>query len=572
MAPIKIFTLGNTGVVIDQQTLNPAIPDDALKLAQNTTHDPRKGRSSAITKRPGLARFNIVSAGGVILGGIPMPVASFGGAPASGGGAIVGTGDEDNGSSIGTGDMTGAPGATFDGGTAATTPPGGSIFGGGSGGVGTIFGGARLFVIGRLGSDATVGQEGGSGWYVSSKSLNDSALLRIPPGPPIAVYGFPPTLEFPSMWGAGPSCVDTIGGSGLYYASAYGDQVAGVEARTIPNAFAAIGCPIRNANGATDRLVATIPLASRDQARVDFDGTPPYTGVRRSAITFMHQGIDGFIYVGVKDKYTGQNTTFPTAITASTGRVFRMAATTGALVEWNIDNAGALIFNPINYVPIAANYFNGVLFLGVFFNTADDANIGVTALNGTVTSDEGTYSSAGAGTGKQAAVSFCQYNGRLFMGTAEWKTTPGHSILWSRRPGAFTDMTGNAWTAVMTPTGGAPANGNYWSSMVVFQDALYAFYFNPGGASKVYKIVADNPGDPLSTSFTVTTSLASANGVPHYLFVDDGILYAIGSNGGASSSSAFVTPDGTTWTEKTGNLPATFNSSIRPIFFGVNQS
>lgn len=559
---LKIFSLGYTGVVIDQSPQDPKVPDDALQLAQNTNQDPRRGRGGAIRKRPGLARFNTEYAGGVILGGIPMPVAGFGGAPASGGGAIVGTGDADDGSSVGTGDMTGAPGGTFDGGAASTTNPGAGLFGGGSGGVGTLFGGARLFVVGRNGSDATVGQEGGSGWYVSSKGLADSALVRIPPGPPIAVYDFPPTLEFPAMWGT-PACVDTIGLSGLYYASAYGDQVNGVEAKTIGSG--PVGNPIRNTNGAIDRLVATIPLSTNPKARTDYPTTPT-AGVVRSAITFMHQGIDGFIYVGVKDKYNGQNTA------GSAGRVFRMDATTGALVEWNIDNGGVSIFNGVEYVPIAANYFNGVLFVGSFFNAIDDANLAVYATNGTDTSAEGSYSSGSAGTGKAAAVSFCQYNGRLFMGTAEWKTTPGHSTLWSRRPGAFTDLTGNAWTSIVTGSGGAPANGNYWSSMVVFNDALYAFYFNPVGATKVYKVVANDPGDPLSTSFTVTTALGSANGVPHYLFIDDGVLYAIGASD-STATSAWVTTDGTTWTEKTGNLPSGATSSkIRPIFFGVNQS
>lgn len=565
--------MGHTGVVLDPNTLEPGVPLDALEIAQNAVQDPKEGHGGAVRKRPGLAQFNVAWAGGVILGGIPMPVAGFGGAPAAGGGAPIGTGDVDDGSSVGTGDMTGAPGGTFDGGPAATTTPGASVFGGGEGGVGTLFGGARLFVVGRSGSDATVGQEGGSGWYVSSKGLADSAIIRIPPGPPIAAYDFPPTAEFPAMWGT-PACVDTIGLSGLYYAAAYGDQVNGVENRTIPSTTSQIGNPIRNTNGAIDRLVATIPLNTRDQARTDYDGTPPYTGVRRSAITFMHQGIDGFIYVGVKDKYTGQATTYPTAATASTGRVFRMDATTGALVEWVIDNHDVSIFNALNYVPIAANYFNGVLMVGVFFNVADDAEIGLTATNGTDTSSEGTFtSSGGAGTGKTACVSFCQYNERLFMGTAEWKTTPGLATLWSRRPGAFVDATGPAWEAAVIPSGvGAAANGNYWPSMVVFNGALYATYYNPGPVARVYKIVANDPGNPLSTSFTVTVALASMNGIPHYLFVDDGVMYAIGA-GDTFATSAWVTLDGATWTEKTANLPAGATSSrIRPHFFGLNQS
>lgn len=556
MAKVTVFTMGHTGVVLDPNTLEPGIPLDALALAQNAIQDPKEGHGGAVRKRPGLARFNIAYAGGVILGGIPMPVAQFGGAPAAGGGAPVGTGDVNDGTSAGTGDMTGAPGGTFDGGPAATTPPGAAIFGGGS-----LFGGARLLVTGRLGSDATVGQEGGSGWYVSSKGLANSAIIRIPPGPPIAVYDFPPTTEFPAAWGT-PSCIDNIGVTGLYYASAYGDQVAGVEAKTIGTG--PVGNPIRNTNGATDRLVATIPLATRPQARTDYPASPT-TGVVRSAITFLHYGIDGFIYVGVKDKYNGQ------ATAGSAGRAFRLDPLSGALTQWNISSGSGFSFDAQDYVPIAGNYFNGMLFVGVFFNSANDANLELVATNGVDTAHEGSYTSAGAGTGKMAPMSFCQYNGRLFMGMGEWKTTPGHSTLWSRRPGAFSDDTGLAWEVVTTPSGGAPANGNYWTSLVTFGDALYGFYFNPGGASKVYKVVANAPGDPLSTSFTVSTVLASANATPHYLFVDDGVLYAIGASDTAANS-AFTTIDGTTWVEKTSNLPAGVTASrIRPHFFGVNQ-
>src|SRR5712664_3687152 len=124
MGKISIFTLGHTGVILDPNSQDPNVPQNALANAQNAGPDPRQGRGGAIRKRPGLARFNMLAAGGVILGGIPMPVAEFGGAPSSGGGAFVGTGDTTDGTSVGTGNMTGAPGGTFTGGAIATTPAG----------------------------------------------------------------------------------------------------------------------------------------------------------------------------------------------------------------------------------------------------------------------------------------------------------------------------------------------------------------------------------------------------------------------------------------------------------------
>ncbi len=564
MAPIKIFTLGNTGVVIDQQVLNPATPDDSLKFAQNTTHDPRKGRSSAITKRPGLARFNTEFAGGVILGGIPMPVAGFGGAPASGGGAIVGTGDEDNGSSIGTGDMRGAPGAPFDGGVATTTPAGAGIFGGGSGGSGTIFSGARLFLVGRLGSDATVGQEGGSGWYVSSKGLADTATIRITPGPPIAVYDFPPTAEFLAAWGAGPSCVDNIGTTGLYYAAAYGNQVDGTN-KTIQITPGVRGNPIRNTNGGTDILVATIPVGSTRAMDTFPVVVPP--GSIRSAITFMHYGVDGFIYVGVKDKYNGQSTA------GSIGRVFRLSPLTGALTEWIMLQSGEGDGHTFEHIPYCGCFFDGYLYVGTFPDAINES-ADLRATNGTAVAPAlgGSFAPTGSATNYAFHSSLAIYNGRLFLGTGVWETTPHFAAVWSRQPG--TPPVGfSPWTETFVTSGGVATNGNYVPSMAVFNGALYAQYYNPSGpTAKVYKIAANNPGDPLSTSFTVTTSLAAMNGIPHYLVVDDGVLYAIGA-GDTFATSAWVTTDGTTWTEKTGNLPAGATSSrIRPIFFGVNQS
>lgn len=569
MAPIKIFTLGNTGVVIDQSTLNPAIPEDALSLAQNTTHDPRLGRSAAITKRPGFARFNTEFAGGVILGGIPMPVAGFGGAPSSGGGAIVGTGDEDDGSSFGTGDMTGAPGATFgsDGPQGGDTPPvttpeGAGQFNGGA----TLFGGARLIVIGRLGSDATVGQEGGSGWFVTSKNINDSANIQIPPGPPIAVYNFPPTAEFPAGWGT-PSCIDNIGPTGLYYAAAYGDQVAGTQTPTI--GFGPPGNPIRNTNGATDRLIATIPVSGDAGS----DTLPPPDGDHRSAITDLHFGIDGFIYVTVKDRYQGQSRA------GSSGRAFRLTPLTGELVSWNINRETG----PNNHVPFCCAYFDGYLYVGRFPNLIDE-QIGILKTNGPAfASDaEGSFGGSPAvGNNGGFPTAFATYNNRLFMGIGIWQTITNYASVFSRRIGPDDNGTGiSAWGQSNTSfstfdTGtpvGAAQNGNYIVSMEVFGDSLYVSWFNPGTNSKIFKVTANDFGNPDDPSVTVTEMVSGLNNIPHYLFADDEVLYAIGSNGSASSSSVFVTTDGAAWTEKTANLPAgATSSSMRPIFFGVDQ-
>lgn len=630
---LAVYTLGHTGVVVDQNPLEPSVPDDSLKLGQNAMHDPTMGYSGGVRKRPGLQRFNSLYAGGVILGGIPMPVAGTGGAPATGGGAILGTGDSgfDGGStgySGGTGDMTGAPGATFDGAAASTTPAGATSFTGGT----TRFSGARLFMVGRDGTDRPASNAGGAGWYVSSKGLADVSLTGIvSPGPPVAVYSYPPITPFDDAYGT-PSCIDNIGTTGLYYASSHGNQATGLP-------IGSAGSPIRRTNGGTDTLVATVPISPFPIANINgstkqgitsvtmstpgtgytVNDTPTFTGgtgsaaqlkvlvtaggaltggspnqlqilsagnysviptgeitlsgggsggkvtatwgyvPQRQAIVAMHYGIDGFIYLCVKDKYSTQDTT------GSAGRVFRLSPLDGTLLEWNMTTTpgapGAWA-----HLPYCCNYYNGVLFVGTFPDAINESAY-LWTTNGTDIVNEGTFS------GTQSAYGFiscfAQYNGRLFMGTGAWETTPSFAALFSRRPGATYDATTYAWTGVTTASGGSAANGNYWVSMVEFNGSLYASYFNPGNAAKIYKITANVPGDPTSQSFTIST-VNSTSGYPRYLFVDDGVIYAIGTSGGATS--ALVSTDGTVWTDKSASIPAQGISSIaKPIFFGVNQ-
>jgi len=281
----------------------------------------------------------------------------------------------------------------------------------------------------------------------------------------------------------------------------------------------------------------------------------------RAAIVHMHYGTDGFIYVCVKDKQSGQDTA------GALGRVVRVRPTTGEVVEWSMSgHPSYTAAGGFAQIPYCCNYFNGRLYVGTWPAAINEqASLGAT--DGTSALNEGTFSSTG--TPHAFLSSFCQYNGRLFMGTGVWETTPSLASLWSRRPGDTFDATGFAWSAVVTASGAAAANGNYWSSMVEFNGALYAAWFT-GGTTKIYKIVANNVGNPLSTSFTITTALnVGTIGQAVTMYVDDGILYAFGSNAG---NTAYTTPDGTTWTSRGANLPAGgINNQWRPMFFAVNQ-
>lgn len=646
MPKLSIFTPGYTGVIIDHNPLDGNLPQDALLTAQNATPDPRQERAGALRKRPGLARFNIISAGGVILGGIPMPVAGFGGAPTSGGGGN--TGDSDDGSSYGTGDMTGAPGGTFgasgaQGGDAPaeTTPPGASQFGGGS-----LFSGARLFVIGRQGSDDAFSDEGGAGWYVSSKGLADVANIQsATPGPPIGPYQYPPVTPFDSAW----STLSAVGfeGTPLYYAAAYGSQILGIGSTTTRTVGSgAMGLQIRSNNGGTDALLATIFASRAKGTGIDNPGTNlatvtvssvgsgyhvgdqltvvggtgtaatlqvltlTGTGVAtasvidggnysvlpgspfsttaatgtgagatftytqsvaaRAAITFFHFGTDGFIYVGVKDGYKGQ----PAALTASYGRVYRCNPTDGALVEWNMGQAGEGVgaYDAIagstpmlfTHVPYCGCYFDGYLYVGTFPDAINET-ASLRATDGSFSGVPASFTGTGHAYGAHTAL--CVYNGRLFLGTGVWETTPSDVGVWSKTPGGA-----GTWTETFQATDGTAANGAFISSMVVFNDALYVAFFLPGQLARVYKVAANAPGDPTSTSFTVTTALTPSSYWTFSLFVDDGVLYAIGVDDIGGTMKAYVTTDGASWTDKTASLPTTSSSRMRPIFFGLSQA
>jgi hypothetical protein len=538
---LAVYTLGHTGVIIDQNPLEPSVPNDSLKLAQNAMHDPTLGLGGGIRKRPGLQRFNSQFAGGAILGGIPMPVAETGGAPASGGGAIIGTGDSADGTSAGTGDMTGAPGATFDGGEPAGLPAGAGAFT-----ATTRFNGARLIAIGL--DDNIASNDGGRAWYLTSKNFADTAIKSTVSTGPCTVYSFP-TYVAPFVNGCQgqPSCIGLDGR--LYYAASHGDQSTG---GTVNGQL-----PIYVTNGGTASLLATIPMNSSITATI--------TGVAgaavRAGVMSMHAATDGFIYIAVKDKYTGQNTA------GSVGRIFRLRPTTGELIEWSTSTA---VSPPPVYadLPYSVNYFNGYLYFGI--HKPLDTAASVYASNGTEAVQDNSFNS-------DTLIScMCQFNGRLFLGTGVNKTVVTLASLFSRSPvaapGSGIGWGGHVFDAART---GNTTNGNSYVSMVVYNaTTMFVSWHAPSAQSKIYKVVADVPGDPTSTSFTITTAYASGAGAtaPLNLYLDQGTLYAI-SSGDSSTAVALISTDGgANWTDKSSVFGALSTSSFPiPVFFAMDQ-
>jgi hypothetical protein len=540
---IKNYSLGLSGVILDPHHLLDGVSKEGLTNAQNAMHDPRMGFLGALRKRAGLARFNNAWAGGIILGGIPMAVADFGGAPV-GGGAILGTGDSGEGGGIvgtspGTGDMTGAPGGTFDGGAAVTSPAGVGAFTATS-----LFSGARLIAIGL---DDNVGSnDGGRAWYLTSKNFADTAIKGTVSTGPCTVYSFPTyTTPFVNGCQGQPSCIGQDGR--LYYAASHGNQATG---GTVNGTL-----PIYVTDGGTATLLATIPASVHAEAIA--------TGTTiRAGIMGMHAGYDGFIYITVKDKYTGQDTP------GSCGRIFRLRPTTGELVEWS---TGAATTPPPVFttgVPYAINYFQGYAYFGVHSGLVD-TTASVYASNGTEAVQDNSFNS------DTLISTMVQFNGRLFLGTGVNKTVVTLASLFSRNPnvapGSGTGWNGHVFDASRTGNG---TNGNSYVSMVVYDaTTMFVSWHAPSVKSIIYKVVADNPGDPTSTSFTITTakSLTSSFG-PLNLYLDQGVLYAI-SSGDTTQNVAWVSTDGgANWTDQSANFGAlATNSFAIPVFFAMDQ-
>lgn len=68
---IDLRGLGLFGVNVDKDPL--MLGDQELRKAQNAIHDPL-GVNEGLRKRPGLLEFNTSNLGGIILGGMGVPI------------------------------------------------------------------------------------------------------------------------------------------------------------------------------------------------------------------------------------------------------------------------------------------------------------------------------------------------------------------------------------------------------------------------------------------------------------------------------------------------------------------
>lgn len=565
---IQVYTLGHTGVILDQSPLEPSVPDEALVRSQNMTHDPKEQHGGALRKRPGLARFNknfVLS--GPVLGGMPMAVPQNGGAPSVPADITTATGD-----STGGGDSSGAPGGTTSpggGGDPVYPSVGAGIFNNGT----PVFGGGRIIVIGRDGNDRVPSSGRGAGWYLTSVGVANSATELTTPGPPGTANAIPETLAFKGFFGQ-PSYFDQVGKK-LYYQQA-----------TAQSGSTQIATPLYMTDGNVNQLIATLPVGP-DAAFVNF---PTLTGGKRQAVMQMIKAANGVIWLVVKEKSGGE----AGGTNNNVGNLYKYDPSTGALTL-ALANSGDL-----GFVPTWVTEFRGnIWFGGLTFTTAtvdEDQAAGLFVLSPpdaskTVLTDRSIASPAIAVSGFAFPTvappddpSFDALGNQcLFIGTGistAGTVTDGVVYVRTRDPILATGT--KTLQVSLTATGGSSAAIPAFVSFAEFKGKLYASYYGPNG-SKVYQLTPDytqttstDGRDPLTDyvdgkwngagTWTSVVGMGSNN---MGLFVDGETLYAIGENTGAGTARAFSTTDGVTWVDGSANVPAGANASNGIMVFGA---
>lgn len=212
------------------------------------------------------------------------------------------------------------------------------------------------------------------------------------------------------------------------------------------------------------------------------------------------------------------------------GRVFALDLDTAALTP-----IGAAFGT--GHVPYALAWHNGQLWCGTHRQASDVPGkifrIRPDLLEATWTEDVTLAS------GSVAAL--CSWHGSLYAGTTAPAATFGQML---QRAADGT------WSAVDTGSGGTATANNGYLACGAFGAALYASYWN-GDTPAVAKIRSTTDGMTWTTRYTGAAGTIRPFIV---LTVDDGELFAIG--GGAGLTAAILrTPDGTTWTDLTAELP-----------------
>lgn len=574
---INVFTLGLGGVDVDTDPILTA--DNATLRSQNATYDPTTSRAGALTKRPGLDRFNTVPMGGAVLGGIEAPYTGTAGAPASGGGGGGDAGDPGGGGGGSTGSTgTSGPGGPGGGGSPTNPPnrPAGATLFAPSG---PLFGGKKLIVIGR--SDNGVTGASGAGWYVTSKGFNDVGRLMT------GAAGTGTGLGTPMN---GTTLARLVGGpqAGTIGQTANHDQVVGFPQslteglcarpngvlfyaqRTEPTPSTSNPLPlanfplIRRNDGLTDIVVASIPGNTPT--------FPPILGGWPLTASFaVYVTAHGMAVVGMGTKYGDGSKIYivvhdrvPGGLPASDAvRVFRLDTTTYALNE--IFNSNPLLPSPpyssnYNALPGTASPFLSGGGVEAWFGGVLEATGSLGTVNALVPSPgnfdayanwqgyEGAYAT------KSDVTCMAIFQGVLFVGHANQAATPAFAVINGNPLDSGKTLGADPQ---LTASGGTAAASNHFCSMAIFRSKLYVSYWNKTQIAKIYSY----DGTTWNTVYTSGTNIGDQ--VPFNLQIDsDGdILYAFGCVDGTPPACFLTSVDGTTWVAKSANLTGDLTAS-----------
>lgn len=269
--------------------------------------------------------------------------------------------------------------------------------------------------------------------------------------------------------------------------------------------------PIRTWNGTSDYLLARVPR--------DGSGNIP------KAITTIING-DGNVYLGTWD--------YGTSNADVAGRILKLDPNSGQLT--NVGNVNTLT----GYIPQALAFHNGELWAGLGRSDTSAGKIyRIKPAEQTSWTQDRDMTTDSVG-GCTAIVS---YKGQMYFGSS---AASGTFAKFGSRSASGT------YGLVYTGTGGTAQDYNGFYAAAVFGDNLYFSYWNPDTTE--VSLIKKYDGSTVTTAYTVT----SVADVPIIgLFVHDGVLYAIGSRrvGDTYTSVVLTTTDGTTWTDRTGDLP-----------------
>lgn len=532
--PINVNDLGMGGVNVDSNPLDLA--DAELTNSQNATLGRIKKRGSALIKRRGLERINQASLGAAILGGIEAPYQGTAAAPANGsGGGIINTGDPNLGTGVAPGGSTAVPGNPGSGGNQGNTSQsvGSSIFS-----PSPLFGGGRLVVTGiSSGSDHALG------FNVLPAGWGSAGITRVQDGVQLPLEVAPADqgitiTESPSgmtMWRN-----FTIANGAGYFAHAPFNE-NGLESNPQLPSIVKI-----SADGKTIQTIMPIP----DNPSILSMASVPFHRVIVTALMTEYGNGDA-IWIATWDEIRSGPST------GHYGRVLRLSGLdSGAYTLTEIFNtfttlAGSL-FNTTPTIPFCLEPFLGNTWVGTIRGTSTGSipAAGMFRVNSTwPTGWELTRFISAGSTSWSDICCMKAYKGTLYVGYLNRSPSVANAVI------ASLDSAGNYTSPVLTGSAGTATSPVGFVSMEIFNGKLYASYSNAGVGAQIY--VYDG------TSWTIAFTPAAAS----YILFADGTngIYAWNGTPLTTSKRCYFSPDGSTWTDVTGNFPATPVNMIFPF-------